>query len=280
MNLLLKIDTLNMLEYWDTIKSIRWKSLISKTCQNDASLFNEDIVQNGLNLEEQFNITIPLEYFQNIQDSIFDTALQTFIYLNFCPKEVFNSPWTGLTEEMIKQSSNPKLLIFLNRIKIQNDQSWAKPLLESVSEIYDLKHETIDLMANGKFSNARFNASFGENNWNLVHEISNHPVHINLDSGKSTSSLIPFCQFGGRNEDVGKKVEGFSFPVCDTFKAKVLNDQLCYEVDVNNYVNKDTSEEDLRAGLTFLVDYNEDRQVFASNNKSQNYEIKGVKFDL
>ena len=278
MNLLLKIDTSNMPEYWDTIKSIRWKSL-RKTCQNDAIVFNEDIVQNGLNLEEQFNVTIPLEYVQKIQESIFNLALQTFIYLNFCPKEIFNSPWTGLTEKIIQQSSNPKLLIFLNRIKIQNDHSWAKSLLESVSEKYDLKHETIDLMANGKFYNKSINASFGENNWNLVHEISNHPVHINIDSGKSTSSLIPFCQFGGRNGDVGKKVEGFSFPVCDTFKAKVLNDQLCYEVDVNNYINKDTSEEDLREGLTFIVDYNEDRQVSDSNNKSQKHEIKGVEYD-
>ena len=266
-----------MVEYWDKMKSIRWKSLNNKTCQNDALLFNEDIFLNGLYLEEKFNYTIPLDYFQNIEESTLDIALQTFIYLNFCPKEIFNSPWTGLTEDIIKQSENPMLLIFLNRIKIMGGQSWAKPLLESVSEVYDLKHQTIDLIANGKYFNARFNTSFGENNWHLVHELSNHPVHINLDSGKSSSSFIPFCQFGGRNDDVGRNIEGFSFPVCNAFKAKVLNDQLCYEVDVNKYVNKDTSEEDLRAGLTFLVDYNEDRQVFAADNKTQQNEIRGFK---
>ena len=45
------------------------------------------------------------------------------------------------------------------------------------------------------------------------------------------------------------------------FKTKVLNDQLCYEVDVNDLKTETISDMDLRRGLTLLVDYNEDRQV-------------------
>ena len=45
------------------------------------------------------------------------------------------------------------------------------------------------------------------------------------------------------------------------FKTKVLNNQLCYEVDVNDLKTEKISDMDLRRGLTLLVDYNEDRQV-------------------
>ena len=40
-----------------------------------------------------------------------------------------------------------------------------------------------------------------------------------------------------------------------------MNDQLCYEVDLDKYKDKDNTEKDLKSGLVFLYDYNEDRQV-------------------
>ena len=60
---------------------------------------------------------------------------------------------------------------------------------------------------------------------------------------------------------MGTKIEQFDVPVCNSFKAKILNDQLCYEVDPNKFMNSENIGIHLRTGLTFLVDYNEDRQV-------------------
>ena len=36
----------------------------------------------------------------------------------------------------------------------------------------------------------------------------------------------------------GSKIEHFDFPICNSFKAKIIEDQLCYEVDPNKYKDK------------------------------------------
>ena len=77
----------------------------------------------------------------------------------------------------------------------------------------------------------------------------------------SPSSFIPYCEFGGDTSAVGVKIDNFDFPVCKSFQAKVLNDQLCYEVDLNRFSKKDNIDKELELGFTFLMDYNEDRQV-------------------
>ena len=58
---------------------------------------------------------------------------------------------------------------------------------------------------------------------------------------------------------MGSKIPNFDVPVCTNFTEVILFDQLCYEVDVNSQ-NESFSVATLKAGLTFLVDLNEDRQ--------------------
>ena len=60
---------------------------------------------------------------------------------------------------------------------------------------------------------------------------------------------------------MGSKVENFDVPVCNSFQATMLNDQLCYEVDPNEFITFQNIENDLKTGLVLLIDYNEDRQV-------------------
>ena len=99
---------------------------------------------------------------------------------------------------------------------------------------------------------------------NKLHTITNHPVHIFDDNGNpSPSAFIPFCQFG-KSKNVsamGMKTDLFSVPVCNSFKAKIFYNQLCYEVDVKDIFKKNhfTSTE-LELGLSFLVDTNFNRQ--------------------
>ena len=94
-----------------------------------------------------------------------------------------------------------------------------------------------------------------------VFDVTNHPVHIvDKNMNLSPSSFIPFCEFGGNMSALGVKIEEFYVPVCNIFKARVLYDQLCYEVDVNEIISKPFTAKDLKLGLVLLIDENWDRQ--------------------
>ena len=89
-----------------------------------------------------------------------------------------------------------------------------------------------------------------------------HPIHIvSKDNRISPSAFIPFCEFGGNMSSVGVKINQFEWPVCNCFRAKILNDQLCYEVDLSRFSDKDSIERELKLGFNFIMDYNEDRQI-------------------
>ena len=98
-----------------------------------------------------------------------------------------------------------------------------------------------------------------------IHTISNHPVHILDKNGVlSPSSFIPFCQFG--DMVLGEKIPQFPVPVCNIFRPKILNDQLCYELDDAEFQlnlknsNVSYSAKNLKKGLILFIDNNEDRQ--------------------
>jgi len=63
----------------------------------------------------------------------------------------------------------------------------------------------------------------------------------------------------------------FNVPVCKSFQAKIKDDQLCYEIDLNRFTDKNNVDKDLKLGFYFVMDYNEDRQVnFYESNNLQN----------
>ena len=74
---------------------------------------------------------------------------------------------------------------------------------------------------------------------------------------------------------MGVKIDGFGIPVCNSFEARILNDQLCYEVDLNSFSNKDNIQNELKSGFLFILDYNEDRQV-TLDKSTMHVEDKGL----
>ena len=60
---------------------------------------------------------------------------------------------------------------------------------------------------------------------------------------------------------MGATVSLFEVPVCNSFKPKILNDQLCYQVDLNRYSNMNNRVRELESGFAFIMDFNKDRQV-------------------
>ena len=71
---------------------------------------------------------------------------------------------------------------------------------------------------------------------------------------------------------MGVSLSDFSVPVCNSFQAKILNNQLCYEADINRLKGKGTDniKTALKLGLGVVLDYNEDRQVILSENDREN----------
>ena len=82
-----------------------------------------------------------------------------------------------------------------------------------------------------------------------------------------TASLLGNFSFH-RHEGLGSLWHGVSF------EAKLLNDQICYEVDLDKYSNKNNIKSELEIGFNFIMDYNEDRQVTFQRNYSK--KIDGV----
>ena len=67
---------------------------------------------------------------------------------------------------------------------------------------------------------------------------------------------------------MGVKINEFDFPVCNSFRPKIIRDQLCYTVDPNKFKDKIDLKGEL--SLTLFIHYNEDRQL--ENYDSQNQE--------
>ena len=99
----------------------------------------------------------------------------------------------------------------------------------------------------------------------------NHPPHILSEAGQSSlssSSFIPFCQFGDSLSVLGRAAPQFRHPVCSAFSEAVLEGQVCYSLDLNTL----RSGLDWRAGMQFglglLLDTNTEldrRQMYFRN---------------
>ena len=104
-------------------------------------------------------------------------------------------------------------------------------------------------------------------------------MHIFDENGEqSPSAFIPFCGYG-RNYSAlgGVKFKNFNSTFCNSFRPSFVKDQLCYEVDVKEYLDKDTISKDLSSGLIFLMDYNEDRELMTTkSNDSSKTNLKAT----
>ena len=95
-------------------------------------------------------------------------------------------------------------------------------------------------------------------------------MHIQDEDGVlSPTALIPFCEFGGNMSVMGVKIDQFDVPVCNSFRPKIIMDQLCYQVDPNEYKNKIDLQGDL--SLSLFIHYNEDRQMEDFENSEQSF---------
>ena len=113
--------------------------------------------------------------------------------------------------------------------------------------------------------------------------LSNHPIHLvpNPNVGNfASSAFIPFCAFGGDMSLVGTQNHLFDGPGCNRFQATILNDQLCYEIDLNSFANQENIEKQLKSGFAFVMDYNEDRHYRRTINNSKDLFVDKDNFKI
>ena len=130
--------------------------------------------------------------------------------------------------------------------KKKNEMMVGNELLRKLDEI-------VGLNINNQLNNTLDFSSLGTHQIEIV----NHPVHI-LDNTEnfSPSAFIPFCSVFGSMETAGVKVDNFSVPVCRSFNKTILDGQLCYQIDVNSFIEQNTMTTLQKAGLSILVDVN------------------------
>ena len=105
-----------------------------------------------------------------------------------------------------------------------------------------------------------------------MQKVYNHPVHIlNSEGNFSPSAFIPFCFFGNKN--LGKYINAFKVPVCNIFREKNWNDQLCYGIDLNLLKDENDIMNQLQDGILLILDFNEERQ-FEKDTTQEETEMK------
>ena len=90
----------------------------------------------------------------------------------------------------------------------------------------------------------------------------NHPVHISDING--LSAFIPFCSLGTQltSELSGKELNNFQGQFCSLFREKIVDGQLCYEADINQFKKKlGPWEKTLHSGLRLIIDTNDEYDV-------------------
>ena len=225
----------------------------------------------------------------NITSTDLDNAAEMFVYLLICPHtedwmQWFRS-WHQFYDTHYTTQPPDKIVLTRNRIMKtlppSDNKVWARNIFKNVITLLNLNHEHIKKI----LPNGMWNESFQDDgdDWTrfgfgseatLVAEHTNHPVHIlNPKSQLSPSAFIPFCDFGGNMSTMGVKIDQFAVPVCNSFQAKILNDQLCYEVDLNNFSNKSNIDKELKQGFSLIMDYNEDRQITFDQLKREEQEF-------
>ena len=94
----------------------------------------------------------------------------------------------------------------------------------------------------------------------LIQEVSNNPVHLITRSTAepSPSSFIPFCAFASTM--LGQKITNFSFPVCTHFTPTLMEDQLCYQLNISAIEGLPRSDLGQDKGLALLIDLGEKKE--------------------
>ena len=275
---------------WKIIKQVR-KIFLSHNddpkCQEyDNQIAEDDIKANVDNVEENL-ITKSTDYdsHENITDEILQIGAEMFTYLNFCPPKKLIKFYKEL---LLQRPMKDIILAMTNIMKMRRNAEkssaaiiWSKidkklrnlkyGIIDSVtlrhkmhsSEYVDCK----DKSCSKEMKSLGFLCCLIVDDLIIVlsqgsmdlQRVTSHPVHL-IDNNNQTlnpTALVPFCSVSDDYSAMGVKIDQIDVPVCNSFRPKMMRDQLCYTVDLN----KIKQQIDFKDTITFsfFIDYNEDR---------------------
>ena len=262
------------------ILSSESKSSINKkiNISNDAAIYENEISEEHLKIAARIYFGIVFCPNQD-QETI-----------NFYQKLFLNFP----LETVLKTFT--RILLEANEKKLTEHYQAAKTLFDKTTEMMNLQYRDIALMTTG-FSdleqyphlkdykpNQDLQSKNKKEEFQTIHlnyfragflnieGLINHPLHI---TGNINSAFIPFCSFGSSMELLGEELANFHVPVCRLFSEKIVNGQVCYEADLNQFRDKVKWEEALSSGLNLIIDTNDEYDVknIVEKNASEKKKI-------
>ena len=270
-NLVSKVST-NYSNLWSQIRMIKAIFLQKNskyTCDLQQTILSDALIKENVEkLYEVFdakNISMqPEKQFSN--EMLYQTA-SMFLYLISCPNS--HRDWINFYKDLFSSNNALDLIILtLNRLRKTDTKNETFNYKKFASRIFNFMTEKLYL-DHPKFKLFRYPKLTAEKSNNISTGLSfvNHPVHIiNSQGGElSPSAFIPFCELGGNMSSLGVKIKEFHIPVCNSFIPKLFHDKICYQIDLEQYRDNPNIETQLKKGLVFIMDYNEDRQVFDYN---------------
>ena len=176
---------------------------------------------------------------QQINDTLTNEDLRTagemFLYLIMCPDTI--KPWILFYKDLFQTKSPDQIILTLNRFMRGTKTSQTEHFAKIAEALYKS-------MKSSSKKAAKESSQVGKSE--DEHLMINHPVHIMTKGNKmSQSAFIPFCDFGGNMSAMGVTIDQFDVPVCNSFQATVRNDQLCYEVDLNTFSDKNNLKNEI-----------------------------------
>ena len=277
-NLVSKLST-NHSTIWSQIKMIKTNYLQKNSkyaCDTVEPILSEYFIgENVEKISKIFNVSnISIQPEESLSSKLLDESVTMFLYLNSCPNSQLE--WINFYKDLLMNNNSLDLIVStLNRLrKMETEQdktkiiNFASKIFDFMSEELFLDHSKIKFFREPSKNMAPLEA---QNKKRISTGLSfvNHPVHIiNRQGELSPSAFLPFCELGGNMSSLGIKIKEFNVPVCNSFVPKIFHDQICYQIDLEIYRDNLNIETQLRKGLVFIMDYNEDRQVSDYNNKA------------
>ena len=103
--------------------------------------------------------------------------------------------------------------------------------------------------------------------------VSQHPVHIlGTDGILNPTAFIPFCKVD--SVVLGDTIANFSQPVCNVFKPKQFEGQLCFTIDLESIYPRPAFGNGPEKGLSLLLDLNEERAIGTSSRSEMQGKTK------
>ena len=275
MNLLVEAN-LDHSILWLHVKSTRSeyrkKQILHTKCK--AFVSDEERKSNFNDLKNYLKVSDTTDDIKSLPSSIIEEGGRMFVYLNSCPA----LHWQNFYHHLLFSKTIPEIILsVLNAMKnsrTKGGRTIANKFLVRLADVFGFtyKHFVNETLwvnniatVKGIKQTRRFPFLifflFNLTDERLLQKVSNHPVHILDSEGDfSPSAFIPFCIFGNNMISLGQKIDALDVPVCNIFEAKVLNDQVCYEMDLNLLKDEGDIKYQLKNGITLVLDFNEERQ--------------------